>query len=217
MMPVAEWNLGVIIVVYVWIGIWSIYFTLDMLRDLFASAVGKHKLQYIKSCTSLQRICKTYILKSHGIAIRYLCIWYTLYQHTDRFHCFGCYACPMENSCNMELGRCQNICSLGHCNYDHTANRAFFIVTRYRGGHPRYEFDLDIKFSGRKEIEKRRELLREKKIGLLLTPKSLLLSIKRNGTDRIIITGVGRADNLRPKLNLPGEAQIIVPSPFSQR
>ena len=46
-----------------------------------------------------------------------------------------------------------------------------FIVTRYRGGHPRYEFDLDIKFSGRKEIEKRRELLREKKIGLLLTPE----------------------------------------------
>ncbi len=172
MMPVAEWNLGVIIVVYVWIGIWSIYFTLDMLRDLFASAVGKHKLQYIKSCTSLQRICKTYILKI--TRYRHKISMYLVYNYISTL------IASIVLAAMLVLWRIVAIWSWDVVKIYAALVIAImiippivlsFIVTRYRGGHPRYEFDLDIKFSGRKEIEKRRELLREKKIGLLLTPE----------------------------------------------
>ena len=156
MMPVAEWNLGVIIVVYVWIGIWSIYFTLDMLRDLFASAVGKHKLQYIKSCTSLQRICKTYILKI--TRYRHKISMYLVYNYISTL------IASIVLAAMLVLWRIVAIWSWDVVKIYAALVIAImiippivlsFIVTRYRGGHPRYEFDLDIKFSGRKEIEKR--------------------------------------------------------------
>ena len=172
MMPVAEWDLDVIIVVYVCLGIWSLYFTLDMLRVLFASAVGKHKPQYIKNCTRLQRICKTHILKitryRHKTAI------YLVYNY------IGTLIASIVLVAMLVLWK-----SVAIWSWDVVKIYAAlvivmmliptivlsFIVTRYRGGHPRYGFDLGIKFSGRKEIEEKRELLREKKKGLLLTPE----------------------------------------------
>ena len=57
-----EWPVEGFIFIYVlaWIGT-MMFFTLDMLRTIFASATGKHRRQYLQNCTLVQRICKTYI------------------------------------------------------------------------------------------------------------------------------------------------------------
>ena len=56
-----EWPVEGFIFIYVlaWIGT-MMFFTLDMLRTIFASATGKHRQQYLQNCTLVQRICKTY-------------------------------------------------------------------------------------------------------------------------------------------------------------
>ena len=54
-----------------------------------------------------------------------------------------------------------------------------FILTRYRGGHPCYEFDLNTKFISTKQRLKREELLNAKKNGLLLTPEEFALQNRK--------------------------------------
>ena len=142
----------------VWIGT-MMFFTLDMLRTIFASATGKHRRQYLQNCTLLQRICATLLLlilyllwKAFGIGLEDVIKWYAAVVMATVF------LPPFALS---------------------------FILTRYPDGHPRYVFDLGGKwFNERKWVEHKRALLREKRKGLLLTPEAFAMLNNKKKPDK---------------------------------
>ena len=154
------------------VGAWAEFLMVDMLNALFRSAVGKRRGQYLSSCTRLQRVFRTYILKI------------TAYRRRlSRYLVF--------NRLTAWIGAAGMVLLLGIDKlvpgFPENLIRAYaaavvaaiflppivlsFVLTRYRGGHPHYEFDLSADFIGPSGIETRRELLRDKKKGLLLTPE----------------------------------------------
>ena len=172
----AEWKLEGWVIVYVWTSIWSIYFTLDMLNVLFRSAVGKRREQYIASCTMMQRISMTYIPKvtsyhlklSRYLIYNYIAIWITSAIMIALLVVWRIVPVYFQFliKCYMAL----IIVVIFIPPYIIS-----FILTRYRGGHPCYEFDLDTKFVKTKQKLKKQKLMHEKKNSLLLTPEEFAL------------------------------------------
>ena len=163
------------------VGAWAEFLMVDMLNALFRSAVGKRRGQYLSSCTRFQRVFRTYIPKitayrrriSRYLVLNHLAAWIgaagmVLLLGIDKLvpgfpeNLIRAYAAAVVAAIFLP----PIVLS--------------FVLTRYRGGHPCYEFDLSADFIGPSGMEARRELLRDKKKGLLLTPEQFAALNKRN-------------------------------------
>ena len=182
-----EWPVEGFIFIYVlaWIGT-MMFFTLDMLRTIFASATGKHRQQYLQNCTLVQRICKTYIPRI--TRYRYKLSVYLVCDHIAGmaatllllilYLLWKAFGIGLEDVIKWYAVVVMATVFL-------PPFALSFILTRYPDGHPRYVFDLGGKwFNERKWVEHKRALLREKRKGLLLTPEAFAMLNNKKKPDK---------------------------------
>ena len=151
-----EWPVEGFIFIYVlaWIGT-MMFFTLDMLRTIFASATGKHRRQYLQNCTLMQRICKTYIPRI--TRYRYKLSVYLVCDHIAGmaatllllilYLLWKAFGIGLEDVIKWYAVVVMATVFLPPLALS-------FILTRYPDGHPQYVFDLGGKwFNERKWVE----------------------------------------------------------------
>lgn len=168
-----------IVLLFVWADIWAMFLTSRMLNALFQSAVGKRRHQYLSLCTWFQRLTKTYIplitsyrhKLSRYLTFNNILIWICTLGMVALTVARRFYATLLETA----------ICiyaTVGMICIFLPPIVLSFILTRYRGGHPHYEFDLDADFINGDARNEKKKLLHDAKNSLLLTPEEFAMCRK---------------------------------------
>ena len=159
--------------IFVCMGAWAMFMTIDMLDKLFRSAVGKRKRQrYLLKCTRLERLSRAYIFKitKYRCGISYYLLGNEMLMYVSIVVMISLVALWKCGFASLEepIRICAAAVLVG----------AFFppiilsfALTRYRGGHPCYEFDLDTDFVSRKDQSTKKKLLQNARKSLLRTPE----------------------------------------------
>lgn len=159
-------------ILFGWIGVWAEFLMLDMLDNLFRSAVGKRRGQYLSSCTWPRRFFRTYIPQISGYRRGISC--YLVVNRIVAWLGVVGMLLLMEIEWLVPAfpkGLIHGYAAVVIVLVFLPPIILSFVLTRYRGGHPRYVFDLSADFIGQDGVNAKRELLREKKDKLLLTPE----------------------------------------------